>query len=110
MTDNKINLKEINRRIQAEKAAKEEIERLRRELNNLKSKPPPPKEIVYQPEPKPRERTPAQMLARTPIQEPIPQRNQSPVPAAPRKSKTVSQNPALDIFNKLKSSIEKCKI
>ena len=50
--------KEINRRLQSEKLAQDEIERLRRELENLKNRPPP----VNRPTPEPviiyRDRTP----------------------------------------------------
>jgi hypothetical protein len=76
--------------------AKEEIERLRRELNDLKTRP------NEQPPPQPRPRqTPPQTTNTPPVA-----RERTPQPE--RKSKPVSENPSIDIFKRFKQSINKC--
>lgn len=81
--------------------AKEEIERLRRELDSLKTRQPSGgAQVLPPPPPQPRPRT------ITPVPAP---RERTPVPDVPRKTKPVSENPALDIFKRLKQSVDQCK-
>ena len=75
--------------------AQEEIERLRRELDNLKSRPQPPPQVIQKKTPEPviiyRDREPAP-------RQPTP-------PPPPKRTEPASRKPILDILNKMRRTV-----